>query len=120
MILGKFKDRSLPPTGLYIWVDVRDTALAHVKVAETRDAYGKRLFCVAGHMSISEIAEIIRDNSPEYKDRLPTELKSDRPVDVYGYDNSISTELLGLQYRPLHKCIVDTVKGLQAAAVRRR
>ena len=114
MILGEFKDKSLPPTGLYIWVDVRDVALAHVKIAETKEAYGKRLFCVAGHMSNSEIAEIIKSNFPEYKDRLPTKLENDRPVDVYGFDNSLSTELLGLQYRPLDKCIVDTVKSLQA------
>ncbi|KAL9612893.1 MAG: hypothetical protein Q9167_002526 [Letrouitia subvulpina] len=117
MILGKFKDGNLPPTGLYVWVDVRDVALAHVQVAETKEAYGKRLFCVAGHMSNSEIAAIIRDNFPEYKDRLPAELKNDRPADVYGYDNSRSIELLGLQYRPLDKCIVDTVKSLQAAGV---
>ena len=117
MILGEFRDKNLPPTGLYIWVDVRDVALTHVKIAETRETYGKGFFCVAGHMSNSEIAEIVRDNFPEYKDRLPTELKSDRPGDVYGYDNSRSIELLGLEYRSLDMCIVDTVKSLQAAGV---
>ena len=115
MILGKFKDKDLPPTGLYIWVDVRDVALAHVKIAETKEAYGKRFFCVAGHMSKSEIAEIVKLNFPEYMDKLPSELKNDRPKDVYGFDNSRSIEVLGLQYRPLDKCIIDTVKSLQAA-----
>ena len=115
MILGRFKDKGLPPTGLFIWVDVRDIALAHVKVAETREAHGKRFFCVAGHMSNSEIAQIIKDEFPEYKDKLPTEQKNDLPEDVYGFDNSRSVKLLGLQYRPLNKCIFDTVKSLQAA-----
>ena len=115
MILGKFKDQGLPPTGLYIWVDVRDIALAHVKVAENKEAHGKRFFCVAGHMSNAKIAQIIGANFSEYKDKLPAELKDDLPADLYGYDNSRSIAVLGLEYRPLDKCIVDTVKSLQAA-----
>lgn len=114
LILGKHKD-GLPPTGLYIWVDVRDIALAHVKAMEIEKAHGKRIFCVAGYLSNAEIAQIIKDHFAEYKDLLPTELKIDRPKDVYAIDNSRSKELLGLEYRPLDKCIVDTVKSLQAA-----
>lgn len=115
LIQGKFKHKDLPPTSLYVWVDVRDVALAHVKVAETKDAYGKRFFLTAGYWSNSEIAQIIKDRFPEYTDELPRDLKNDRPEDVYGYDNSRSKQLLGLEYRPLEKCIVDTVISMQAA-----
>ena len=114
MIQGKQKDE-LSATGVFIFADVRDLALAHVKAMETPAAYGKRFFITAGYMSNAEIAQIIKDNFPEYKDKLPKELKTDRPADVYGYDNSRSKEILGLKYRPLKESIVDLVKSLKAA-----
>ena len=82
MLLGKCKDAGLPKTSLYIWVDVRVVALAHVKAAESNEAAGKRFFCVAGCLSNAEIAQIIVEHFPEYADKLPAELKNDRPKDV--------------------------------------
>jgi nucleoside-diphosphate-sugar epimerase len=114
MITGKMKS-GLTPSGVYIWVDVRDVADAHVFALEKPDAGNKRFFVTEGYFSNGEIAQIIKEEFPEYKDKLPDNLESDRPEDVYGYDNSRSREVLGLKYRPLKGAIVDLVKSLKEA-----
>lgn len=113
LIQGKMRD-GLSPTGTYLWVDVRDLALAHVSALEVPDAGNKRFFVTAGYYSNAEIAGIIKDNFPELADKLPSDLKSDVPTDVYGFDNARSKSVLGLKYRTLEASIVDTVKSLQA------
>lgn len=115
MIQGKCKD-ALPPTfGVYLWADVRDVALAHVKAVEVAEAGGKR-FLIAGdtYMTNAEIARIIKANFPALADQLPVKLESDMPEDVYGYDNSSSKEVLKLNYRSFEDCVGDTVKSLLA------
>lgn len=114
MIQGKCKEK-LPPTGIFIWVDVRDLALAHVKAIELPEAAGKRFLITEGYYINAEIAKAIKDNFPNLADKLPAELVSDRPKDVYGIDNSRSLKVLGLKYRSLEESIVDTVKSLLAA-----
>ena len=101
--------------GASIWVDVRDVALAHILAAEKLAASGERFFITAGFYTNREVVEIIRDAFSELRDRLP-------PKDVpgadysetgtYGYDNSKSKKLLGLEYRSLQESIVDTVRSL--------
>ena len=114
MIQGRTKESGLPPTGVFLWVDVRDVALAHVKALEVPEAGGKRFFLTAGHYSNADIAEIIKKDFPDLADKLPAEIKSDKPADVYGYDNSRSKEVLGLKYRRLEGTIDDTVKSMLA------
>jgi nucleoside-diphosphate-sugar epimerase len=114
MVQGKFKD-GLPPTGVYLFVDVRDVALAHVKAMEVPAAGGQRFFAVAGYMSNAGIADIIKNNFPDLADKLPADPKSDIPEDVYGFDNSKSKEVLGIEYKSFEKSVVDTVKSLLAA-----
>ncbi|KAL4807159.1 mitochondrial ribosomal protein subunit-domain-containing protein [Aspergillus unguis] len=110
-VRGLSKDK-LPPTGVFLWVDVRDVALAHVRTIEVPDA-GQRFFVTAGYYTNKDIVDIIRDAYPELEDRLPPkDAPSDLPKDVYGYDNSKSTQVLGLKYRSLKESIVDTVKTL--------
>ncbi|KAJ9609731.1 Glycine-rich RNA-binding protein 2, mitochondrial [Cladophialophora chaetospira] len=112
MIQGRLKESGLPATGVFIWVDVRDVALAHVKALEVPEAGGKRFFITAGHYSNADIADIIKKDFPDLADKLPSELKSDKPADVYGIDNSRSKEVLGLKYRELKDTVDDTVKSL--------
>jgi nucleoside-diphosphate-sugar epimerase len=108
-----FSKDALPPTGTYVWVDVRDVALAHVRTIEVPEAGGQRFFITAGHYSNKDIVDIIRDAYPELEDRLPPkDAPSDMPKDVYGYDNSKSMQVLGLKYRGLKESVVDTVKSL--------
>lgn len=109
---------SCPPTMNYLFVDVRDLALAHVLAAEKDEAGGKRFFIVGGHFCNKEIAEIIGQEFPELKDGLPTGdalQPGDYPEKgTYGFDNARSKNVLGLAYRSLKESVVDTVKSLQA------
>lgn len=113
MIQGKMKD-GLSPTGTFIWTDVRDLAEAHVKAIEVPEAAGKRFFITAGHFSNKDLADTIKEAFPHLAKKLPADIKSDLPEDVFEYDNSRSREILGLKYRPLKQCTIDTVKSLQA------
>ncbi|KAJ5215360.1 NAD(P)-binding protein [Penicillium cinerascens] len=105
-----------PPTGNYLFVDVRDLGLAHVLAVEKEAAGGKRFFIVSSHFSNAEIATIIGEEFPEYRDRLPTgdSLKTGEypPDGVYGFDNTRAREILGVHFRPLRESIVDAVKSL--------
>ncbi|KAL4979843.1 hypothetical protein BDW66DRAFT_126192 [Aspergillus desertorum] len=112
LVRGFNKD-AIPPTGTFLWVDVRDVALAHVRTIEVSEAGGQRFFITAGHYSNKDIVDIIRDAYPELEDRLPPkDAPSDMPKDVYSYDNSKSIQVLGLKYRGLKESVVDTVKTL--------
>ena len=116
MMTGKAK-KELPPTHIFIWTDVRDLALAHVKAAELPEAANQRFFVTAGYFSNEEIADIIRANFPELKDELPVKgtKGGEYPEDgVFQYDNSRVKEVLGIEFRTLKECIVDSVKSLQA------
>lgn len=112
MVTGAYKEKGLPPTRVTLWVDVRDVALAHVKAIEVPEAANKRFFCVAGHMSNGLIAQAIEKNFPDLKSKLPDDLTNDLPEDTYGYDNSRSRKILGLEYRPLDKAVTDTVNSI--------
>jgi nucleoside-diphosphate-sugar epimerase len=114
---GKAKD-ACPYTGVFLWVDVRDLALAHVLAIEKpKEAGGQRFLCSPGHYSNKQIAEVIGEEFPELKAGLPTG-DALKPGDIpptgwYGYDNSKSKDILGLTYRTFKECIVDTVNSLK-------
>jgi nucleoside-diphosphate-sugar epimerase len=61
---GAAKD-SCPPTGSFLWVDVRDVALSHALAAEKPEAAGQRFFITAGKFSNKEIAEHLWEAFPE-------------------------------------------------------
>ncbi|PVH77833.1 NAD(P)-binding protein [Cadophora sp. DSE1049] len=115
LITGQNKE-SIPDTGVYLWTDVRDLALGHVKAMELPEAGGKRFFFTAGYFSNKEIADIIRKNFPEYKGELPAEgvKGGDYPEGgVYGFDNKRSKEVLGIDFRGLEESITDLVRSLK-------
>lgn len=131
IMTGKAKE-TIPETVTFIWVDVRDLALAHVKAAELEEAGGKRFFITAGYFSNREIANIIRERFPDSAENVPESAKggdypeggmgfccalkgfdADLPG-IYKYDNSRSMEVLGIKYRSLGDSIEDTVKSLKA------
>ncbi|OAL49492.1 NAD(P)-binding protein [Pyrenochaeta sp. DS3sAY3a] len=116
---GKFKDE-IPPSGVHLWIDVRDVAEAHVAAFEKPEAANKRFFTTAGYFSNKEIAQIIKKNFPQYKD-LPSESTpgGDYPEGtpdkgLYGYNNKRSIDILGLKYRTFEESIVDSIKSFQA------
>ena len=116
IISGDAKNE-IPSTGVFVWTDVRDLALAHVKAAELPEAANKRFFVTAGYFSNEEIADIARENFPELKDKVPpkgTKGGEYPPEGLFRYDNSQTKEVLGIEFRSLKESIIDTIKSLQA------
>jgi hypothetical protein len=94
-------------------------ATAHVKAGlESPEAGGHRLFTTAGRFSNREILEVVRKSFPEYADKLPgDDVKGgEYPGEdkIYGFDNSETSKLLGIDWIGLEKSIVDTVKSIQS------
>ena len=115
---GKFKDE-IPPSGVHLWVDVRDVAKAHVAAFEKPDAANKRFFVTAGYFSNKELCQIIKKNFPDFKD-LPSDSTpgGDYPEGtpekgLYTYNNKRSIDILGLKYKTFEQSIVDSVKSFQ-------
>lgn len=115
MIVGANKD-AIPPTGIFLWVDVRDLALAHCLAMEKKEAGGQRFFITAGHFNHKQMVEAIQKELPQYKDKFPSDLSPGEfpPKDkLVGFDNSKVKDVLGLKFRSLKDCVVDTIKSLE-------
>jgi nucleoside-diphosphate-sugar epimerase len=116
-IAGDYKVE-IPDTGasFFLWIDVRDAALAHVKAMDASKCENKRFLLTAGYFSNKEICEVIREFCPEYEERLPEkniESGGYPKRGLYGFDNSRASKVLGLTYRTLTESITDTVVSLQ-------
>ncbi|KAG6353656.1 hypothetical protein INS49_005364 [Diaporthe citri] len=113
LVLGGMRGGLEPTAPVFTWADVRDVALAHVRAVTRPEAGGKRFYVVAGHFSNKRLADLIRDRHPELVEKLPPEgAGDDFPADVYGFDNSRSREVLGIEYRGLEESVEDTVKSI--------
>lgn len=117
MVQGAFRDSTLPPTGIFLWVDVRDVALAHIRaIMETSAAGGERIMLVGGHFSNRTLADAIADTHPDLVPKLPLNASDDTPANVYQYNGVKATGILGMEFRTFRDCIADTVSSLEAAA----
>lgn len=122
LIQGKWL-AEIPTSGVFLWVDVRDVARAHLEAMERAEAGGKRFFTSAGYYSNREIARAVRKNFPDLADKLPDPETvkiapgGDFPEGgTYKYDNSRATKVLGIDWIPLEQSCIDTVKSLQQIA----
>ncbi|KAI0517317.1 NAD dependent epimerase/dehydratase [Xylaria bambusicola] len=117
LIAGRWK-AEIPPTGVYLWVDVRDVAKAHVEAQDRPEAGGNRFFTTAGLFTNKEIVPIVRKNFPQLADRLPEDgtQGGDYPGgskdNIYKYDNSKTTKMLGIEWATLEKSVTDTIGSL--------
>lgn len=103
----------IAPTGVFLYVDVRDVALAHVRAIEVPEAGGHRFFVTAGFFSNKQIVDVVRETHPELESELPPkDSPSDFPENIYGIDNKKSLEVLGLKYRPFKETVSDTITSL--------
>lgn len=119
-LIGKYAGTVIPETGNYLWADVRDVALAHVRAFEVEEAAGKRFFTVAGHFCNKEIVEILRKRFPEYADMLPVEQATGGGYPEegpYGFSNVNSTEILGIKFMGLENSVADLVGSLKLIGV---
>ncbi|KAL9011086.1 MAG: hypothetical protein Q9180_009228, partial [Flavoplaca navasiana] len=140
MMLGKMQDE-LPAAAVYVWVDVRDLALAHIRAAERPDAAGKRFFVTAGYYSNKELADNIREQLPDRASKIatkggefpeggmshqinfteprsmsgtPEKAFADDFVGYFEYDNSRTKDILGVNFRSVKDMVKDTIPTLQA------
>ncbi|KAI1656539.1 putative NAD dependent epimerase/dehydratase [Daldinia decipiens] len=116
LIQGKWKEE-IPTSGIWLWVDVRDVALAHIKAMEIPEAAGQRFFTTAGFYDNVQLARAVRSGFPELADKLPDDnVKlapgAAKPAATFGYDNSRTSKALGIDWIPVEKTAVDTVKSL--------
>ncbi|KAJ5111613.1 methylglyoxal reductase (NADPH-dependent) gre2 [Penicillium argentinense] len=114
---GEYK-AEMPDTGtsFFLWIDVRDAAMAHIKAMETSGVVNERFLLTAGYFCNKEICEVIREFFPEYRPQLPEQGAGGGGYPnkgLYGFDNSRATNKLGLTYRTLSASITDTVMSLQ-------
>jgi nucleoside-diphosphate-sugar epimerase len=114
LVQGRMREGIHPTAPVFTFVDVRDVALAHVRALTVPEAGGKRFYVVGGYFSNPRLAGIIRRRFPELEaeGRLPPEGEDDFPEDHWGFDNSRSREVLGLEYRGLEESVVDTVESI--------
>lgn len=113
LVLGRMRGGLEPTAPVFTWVDVRDVALAHVRAITRPAAGGKRFYVVGGYFSNKKLADIIRERYPGLSEVLPDgNVEDDFPADVYGFDNSRSREVLGIEYRGLEESVADTVGSI--------
>lgn len=84
---------------------------------ELPEASNKRFFVAAGYFNSRQVVGLIHKNFPRYKSALPDESVQggDFPEGgLFKIDVTRSTELLGIKYRSLEYCVVDTVTSFEA------
>ncbi|KAJ5968828.1 hypothetical protein N7501_005076 [Penicillium viridicatum] len=117
IVQGEMKEK-LAPTGNFLWVDVRDVALAHVRAIEVPEAGGERFFVTAGFFSNKELVDIARETHPQLESKLPpADTPGDFPEHIYEIDNTKSQKVLGLKYRPLKQTVSDAIDSILAVGV---
>ncbi|KAG8919992.1 methylglyoxal reductase (NADPH-dependent) gre2 [Tulasnella sp. 417] len=100
-----------PANRVWLWVDVRDVALAHVLAAESTAANNQRYLVTAGNYSAQQFSDYIWKYYPEraasrnISKGTPGQLYPERGV--YKADNSKSKKDLGLAYRNLETTLKD-------------
>lgn len=100
---------------MYIgFVDVRDTALAHLKAVQVAEAANKRFILCVKDAWAREVAAILKPyNEKGYK--VPTvEADGEDPDPGNDCDNTRSKEVLGIEYTPFEKTLTDMVDSLIA------
>lgn len=100
----------VPKNDFWSWVDVRDVADAHMKAYIVPEAKGGRFFICGGNFSYQQIADILREKVPEVRTRVPIGKPGSgfEGVTVYTPDASKSQKALGITYRNLTECVVDS------------
>lgn len=102
----------LHPSPVVLWVDVRDLATAHVRAIENPAAAGKRIFVVAGLYRNSDLLDALKNHLPKLRPVLPESCEVLPKEFPYGFDNTRSRAILGLEYRSLVESITDTAEAI--------
>ncbi|CZR63142.1 probable dihydroflavonol-4-reductase [Phialocephala subalpina] len=108
------KDADLPPNGMHVYTDVRDLALAHVKVATLPEASGQRFVICAEQISAQETADLLRQHIPELAERTPIGVPGGNklPENAYNCSSEKAKKVLGLTFRSKEETFVELAKQL--------
>ena len=95
------------------YVDVRDVALAHVKAIKVEKAANKRFILNAGELWYREVAAILQE---ELGSKGYNVTREEDPEGVVSrqcrYQNQLSKDVLGIEYRPLKDTFADMVESM--------
>ncbi|WWC63267.1 uncharacterized protein I303_105867 [Kwoniella dejecticola CBS 10117] len=113
---GEKTEKDLPAGGMN-YVDVRDTALAHLLALTVPEASGERFITGNGPVSGNEyVLEIARDfpdlkNIPKGNDDASFRKKLNTEAIIH--DGSKATRVLGLKYRPVEETLKEMGQSLR-------
>ncbi|RLV96197.1 putative NADPH-dependent methylglyoxal reductase GRP2 [Spathaspora sp. JA1] len=96
-----------------LFVDVRDVARAHLVAFENEQATSKRIVVYSNKFSLDSIAHIINENFPDSS--VPKgDISKNTEIDktIQKFDTSKSNNILGYDFIPLEKSVVDTVQQI--------
>ncbi|KAL3442376.1 MFS general substrate transporter [Aspergillus insuetus] len=103
----------IPPTKAPVWIDVEDLALVSLRALATPLAGHERFLVTKGPYDTQEIADVVREGLPEYRDRVPVGNPGQRIRDThYGCDSSKVKRVLGVEFRGLRESIVPLARQL--------
>ncbi|CAE6470303.1 unnamed protein product [Rhizoctonia solani] len=105
------QNNELKPFGVWLWVDVRDVAIAHVSALEKPEAGGRRFLLAEGNFNIGQVAEYIWTHYPERAEAkgIPrsTPTSGYPPEGVYTADTDASKSILGIEYIKFEDMLKD-------------
>ncbi|UKZ50092.1 hypothetical protein TrVGV298_004348 [Trichoderma virens] len=107
------RNSALIPTKGPVWVDVRDTAEAHVKALRIVEAGGGRYLLAGGIYCNQELADVSRRLLPKYGDRIPIGEPGKRESHThFGVSTAETDKVLGIKWRSLEQTLGDVVPQL--------
>ncbi|WRT68379.1 uncharacterized protein IL334_005355 [Kwoniella shivajii] len=113
---GQKTEKDLPAGGMN-YVDVRDTALAHVLALTKSEAGGERFITGNGPLSgndyVLEIAKDFPDLNHIPKGNDDSEFKKKLTAEAIIHDGSKATKVLGLKYRSMDETLKDMGTSLR-------
>ena len=81
------------------------------QIIAVRDPHGFRPLCL-GRFSYQQVCDIIREEFPELKEKVPEGTPGAPLPDTYDFTTELTRTVLGVEFRGLKETIVDTVKNL--------
>ncbi|KAH8128176.1 hypothetical protein ACSS6W_011022 [Trichoderma asperelloides] len=101
----------VPTNSTWAIVDVRDVALAHKLAYYKPEAGGQRYLTTLGIFSFQQICDILREEFPELRNRVPIGNPGEPIPDVYNVDNTKAKSELGIDFISLRQMVIDTAKN---------
>lgn len=93
------------------WVDVRDTALAHVRALQVREAGGERFLVSSGPFAWQDIYDTVA-SAKQPIPNLPRGAPGAKRTVGTPVSNGKSKQVLGIEYRGLSETVLDSLKSL--------